>query len=115
VPAEERRHEVRGAEDVEGARQDGACDSVRHGQDPRDLRLVNGEMGAGRAILALCGKDIVGGLGGELLRCDWSAFLVSPRSKGEVVMEAGGNAPGLHRCSNCRRSEGPLHNELGDH
>lgn len=74
MPTEERRHEVRRAEDVEGAGQDAACDSVRHGQDPRDLRLIDGEMGARRALLALFGKDIVGGLGGKLLRCNWSAF-----------------------------------------
>jgi hypothetical protein len=74
VPAEERSHEVGGAEDVKGSRQNGAGNSVRHGQNPRDLWLVDGKMRASRTLLALCGKDTVGGLGGYLLCCDGSVF-----------------------------------------
>jgi hypothetical protein len=85
VPAEERRHEVRSAEQVEAGGQDAAGDSVCHGQNPRDLGLVDGKMGANRAVLALRGQDIVGGLLAQFLRCDGSAFWSVNRHKAHSV------------------------------
>lgn len=46
MPAEQRGHEVREAEDVQGAREHGARDAVEHARVPGDLRPVDGQVRA---------------------------------------------------------------------
>lgn len=55
VPSEQRSGEVRGAEDVETAAEDGAGDSVEDGAVPGDLGTVDREMGGYGAVEALRG------------------------------------------------------------
>lgn len=44
MPAEEGRDQVGEAEEVEAAREDGAGDAVEAGQQPGNLRLVDGQV-----------------------------------------------------------------------
>lgn len=61
MPAEQRGDEVCGAEGVEAAREDGACDPVQGGGVPCYLGAVDGEVGGYGALSALGGEDFVGG------------------------------------------------------
>lgn len=83
VPAEERRNEVRRAENVEAARQHGTSDTVQNGQDPGDLGLVDAQVRAARAVLALRDEDLVGGGGSQVLCRDGPA-IISSCSDGRV-------------------------------
>jgi hypothetical protein len=70
VPSEQRSNEVCGSEDVEAAGEDGASETVRDGEDPGDLWLVDCEVGGGGSVLALGDEDLVAVFGGELFcRC----------------------------------------------
>lgn len=64
VPADGRRDQVCGAEDVEGSREGDAGDAVEGGAVPGDLRLVDAEMGCDGAVQALLCEDLVAGLAG---------------------------------------------------
>ena len=59
MPSKERRNEVCRPEDVEAAGYDAAGEAVESGEDPWDLRLVDGEIGGGGAVFALCDEDVV--------------------------------------------------------
>ena len=69
MPSEQRREEVRGAEDVEAAAEDGACDAVQPGRVPGYLRAVDAEVRGYGTFQALGGEDAVGvgGFGGGCL------------------------------------------------
>lgn len=68
VPADGRRDQVCGAEDVKGSREGNASDTVEGGAIPGDLGLVDAEMGCDGAVQALLCEDLVAGLtGGEVL------------------------------------------------
>jgi hypothetical protein len=76
VPSEQRSYEVCGSEDVEAAGEDGAGETVRDGEDPGDLWLIDCEMGGGGAVLALGDEDLVAVFGGELFcRCGCGSVL----------------------------------------
>ncbi len=67
VPAEERRDEVGGAEEVEAAAQHGAGDAVQGREGPAHLGPVDAQVGRHGAMEALGGEDGVGvGFGGGL-------------------------------------------------
>lgn len=56
VPAQQGGNEVREAEYVEAAREDGAGDAVESGQGPGNLSLVDGEVGRDGPVEALAVK-----------------------------------------------------------
>jgi len=60
MPSEERGHEVRGHEEVEGSGERNACDTVQHGEDPGNLRLVDCEVGCDRPEFTLGDENFVG-------------------------------------------------------
>lgn len=57
MPAEQRRHEVGEAEDVQGARQHGAHDAVEPAEVPGDLRPIDGQVRAHGSAEPLRGQD----------------------------------------------------------
>ena len=57
VPAQQRRNQVRGAENVEAAREDAAGDAVEAGRVPGYLGLVDGEVRGDGAVAALGDED----------------------------------------------------------
>lgn len=59
VPADERRGQVRGAEDVEGAAQHAARDAVQRAAVPCDLWLVDAQVRRHGPVQALLGEDLV--------------------------------------------------------
>ena len=68
MPAKERRNEVGSAKDVEAARENGPSNTIESGEDPGNLRLVNGEVGGYGAVTALGDEDGVGVAFGDCLR-----------------------------------------------
>lgn len=76
VPADGGRDEVEGAEGVESTGQSDARHAVERGAVPRDLRLVDAEVGGDGAVQALLGEDLLGGFGvGDGLGCGVSGWL----------------------------------------
>ena len=60
MPAEQRRHEIGGSEDVEAPAEDRARDSVQGRAIPCYLRLVDGEVRGDGPVEALLDEDRVG-------------------------------------------------------
>jgi len=59
MPSKEWRDKICGSEDVEATGYEAASKTVQSGEDPWDLRLVDGEVGGGGAVFALCDEDVV--------------------------------------------------------
>ena len=72
MPAEERRDEIRGAEDVEAGGEDAAREAVHDAVEGRYLGLVDCEMGTVGTVLALGDEDRVAVCWGEFFCCDGS-------------------------------------------
>lgn len=69
MPAKERGDKIRGSEDVESARENGAREAVHDGVYPGYLGFVDLEVGTAGAVFALGDEDFVGVGGGEFLSC----------------------------------------------
>ncbi|KAL9089668.1 MAG: hypothetical protein Q9165_005700 [Trypethelium subeluteriae] len=96
VPAKQRRDEVRGAEDVQAAREHRAGDAVQDRRDPGDLRLVDAEVRRDGPFQPLLLEDGVGGGRGD-------AGLL-----GGAACSVGG------RFGDCGRGDGGGPGELGE-
>ena len=68
MPAKERCDQVGEAKDVETAREDGARDAVQRRQVPRDLWLVDGEVGRDGTVETLFDEDFVAVRGFDVRR-----------------------------------------------
>lgn len=65
MPSRGRSNQICKAEEVKGAREDDARDTMQRGSDPGDLRLVDGEMGGDGAGETLLDEDGVLERGGK--------------------------------------------------
>lgn len=68
MPAEQRRDQIRGAEEVEAPAEHRAGDPVQRRAVPRDLRLVDGQVRRHGPVQALLDEDVVR-VGGADRRC----------------------------------------------